>query len=643
MEEDEVERANGEPTRKKRIPSLATQAKVKEAQRKRRKSDREKAWRKAKKKEEERLAAGRPKKVKKVVPVPSPPPIPIIKVDIPIPKSIPPMPPPPPPRPKPEIVKPEIPKVVIPQVQGPLTKEQIKDLKAKQAYLIKMRDDNKIFHFREGDFIYPNPDQKKLLEAWNDPRWKVFAFCGSNQRGKTTIACIIGFAVMFGEWPWSGEKIFFPHDDPRVVVYVGQQWLAHIQRVVEPELMKWWPKHRGPVDKITRKNNEGIRAHWVDPVTKSELFVCSNWQDTITFEGFKADLIIWDEPPRRENRVAATRGLMARAGKELFVATIIGQPWMQREIIKGRNDDGTINNSIHVITGDIFGNVSQCRCGKYILRIIKENGVTYGICETCGKVKDFEKRGLTLEGVQDYKSKLKKKEIAYRIDGGSDTESLLILPSFDRVKQGRKRPAVIPRDWVVDISIDFHPSKPWAVLFCGTDQRGFKWFFDSMHKNGSPKNIAEEIIKKIQSDGYVLNSIEIDPLAKGDSNAHEGNYDDDDITTVYTIMGKIFSSCGYELGTASKDKANGIKILEGLMMTENEIPGCFVYDDMSLLIQQWEDWMKDEETGLPSKKEPDEFCELAYRIALKNTVWYPRESNDSGGDVDEEHDPLGRG
>jgi hypothetical protein len=44
----------------------------------------------------------------------------------------------------------------------------------------------------------------------------------------------------------------------------------------------------------------------------------------------------------------------------------------------------------------------------------------------------------------------------------------------------------------------------------------------------------------------------------------------------------------------------------------------------------------------PSKKE-DEFCELMYRIALKNTQWYdPREKDEPEYQREESYDPLGR-
>jgi hypothetical protein len=41
---------------------------------------------------------------------------------------------------------------------------------------------------------------------------------------------------------------------------------------------------------------------------------------------------------------------------------------------------------------------------------------------------------------------------------------------------------------------------------------------------------------------------------------------------------------------------------------------------MGIVIAHLEDWMYDPETLKPSK-EKDDFCELAYRIALRNTKW----------------------
>jgi len=306
----------------------------------------------------------------------------------------------------------------------------------------------------------------------------------------------------------------------------------------------------------------------------------SNNQESDTFEGWSGDLVVWDEPPKRANRVAAARGLVDRQGRELFVATLLKEAWIHREIIKGRTRTGEPDMSIFNINADITANIGY---------------------------------GLTQEGVDQFIKTLKPEEIEARIKGKPSYLGALVLPDFDRDIHVKKR-FPIPLNWVVDISIDFHPSKPWAVLFEATAPMNFHYMCDFINEKGNPKYIAEEIIRKVRKNEYFVNSITIDPLAKGDENAHV------EAMTVYKIMEKVFRSYNYKLETASKDKDNGISMLNDSLLSENGMPARYIFNDMAPVIEQLEDWMYDPETFKPSK-ENDDFCETAYRIALRNTEW----------------------
>lgn len=470
--------------------------------------------------------------------------------------------------------------------------------------------DNRIYHFCEGGIWKPNPQQQRLLDGFLDPKYKTFTMTGSNQKGKTLIGLIIAICYMAGEWLWSGKKILFPHNEPRVVTYVGQGWESHIKKTVEPDLKKMWPKCR-PVK--TKKNNQGVDFHWIDGETKSELFIMSNNQESIAFEGYKSDIIIWDEPPKRANRVAGGRGLMSRNGKELFVATNLSEAWFAREVIRARLKNGEPDLSVFNVHGSIWDNVSKCNCGEFILREEIINEQATGYCPKCGIVTEYQRFGLTIEGVERYKGTLKKEEIDVRIEGGDFLSYTLVLPAFNR-NTCLINSFKIPLNWVVDISIDFHPSKPWAVLFEATAPKDFHYMYDFIYEKGNPKYIAEEIVRKIKSQELFVNSITIDPLAKGDENAHL------EAETVYKIMEKVFRSYNYKLSTASKDKDNGISILNDSFLSENGMPSRYIFKDLGVVIEHLEDWMYDPDTYKPSK-EKDDFCEVAYRIALRNTKW----------------------
>jgi hypothetical protein len=422
----------------------------------------------------------------------------------------------------------------------------------------------------------PNPVQAKLLHAWEDLTYKVFTLTGANRIGKTTILVIIAFSVMFGYWPWNNKKIVFPHTRPRKIRYIGQDWEEHIKTVVQPCLDHWWPADR-PVDK--KKNNQGIDATWTDKKTGSELIVMSNKQDPGTHEGWEGDVILYDEPPKREIRIANSRGLMDRQGRELLGATLLKEAWIHREIIKALDKHGNPDASVFNVNAEIDVNIGF---------------------------------GLTQEGVDDFARKLKPDEIEARLRGKPAYLSGLIFPKFNRQTHIKERfHNGIPLDWITDIAIDWHPSKGWAIQFVATDTINRKWVFDEIFEKNNYKYIAEEIVRR--SKHLRVENIIMDPLAKSGSQA------DLIEETVFDKLSNLLFQYGYTLTTASKDQNSGIDLINEFLMTESEEPALFVFRDCPITIQHLEDWMWKE--GKPAA-EGEDMCENLYRIMLLNTQWF---------------------
>lgn len=434
-------------------------------------------------------------------------------------------------------------------------------------------------------FMPPNPKQAELLTAWDNPLYKVFTFTGANRIGKTTIETIIAFSAMFGEWLWNGKKIVFPHKKFRRVRLVGQGWEAHIKAVVIPTLKYWWPKCR-PLE--TKKNNQGVEANWKDIITGSTLEIMSNSQESEVFEGYEGDLMVYDEPPRRDVRVACARGLIDRQGRELFGATLLKEAWVHREVIRARLDDGKIDASVFNVYGEIWDNLGY---------------------------------GLTKEGIDQFSKALKPDEKQARLYGKPSYMSSLVFPKFNRNDGGHiKEPFKIPLNWIVDISIDFHPSKPWAVVFLATAANNFKYICDEIHDRGNPKYIAEEILRKVKSNQFRVGRVIIDPLAKGDENNDN---------TVYEIVAQTLGAHNISLETASKDKDNGIALVNNMLWTENEMPGLYFFRNCVKTITQVEDLMYDPDSLKPTAmKVDDDFTECLYRLALLDTHWYPEKVYD---------------
>ena len=459
---------------------------------------------------------------------------------------------------------------------------------------------NRIFAFNCGkprDPMYPevreaNPLQKQLLEAWENHNYKVFTYTGGNRIGKTTISVILAISVCAGEWPWSGKKMQFGHDLPRKIRYVGQAFESHIKAVLEPALKYWWPE---AYILKTKKNNQGIDSLWQlysrdhKKGLLGSIEIMSNSQDSSMFEGWNGDVVIYDEPPKRDVRVACARGLIDRGGRELFAMTLLSEAWVQRDIIKATLPDGTPDMTVFNINGDIYSNVGY---------------------------------GLKKEAIEQFAKTLTDDEKQARLFGKPSYMTSLVFPRFDRQKHVKER-FQIPLDALVDVSIDFHPSKPWAMVFMATTKSGIKYICDEIKFRGNPKSAAEELIRVIRMRDYArVNRIIIDPLAK----SGQGNDID-----VYSIFADALAAFNYNLETASKEKDSGISILNSLLWTENEMPGLYYFKDCGKTIEETENLLYDPDTFKPQKVD-DDYTECSYRLALLDTEWYPPyEHNQSQG------------
>lgn len=467
--------------------------------------------------------------------------------------------------------------------------DRLKAAKIRLAQLKKQRDqyinDNRIEFFGIVDEAAglkgPNPAQKQLLEAWEDPNYKVFTFTGANRIGKTTIGVIIALSTLFGKWPWNGKQLTFSHNQPRRVRYVGQDWAKHIKAVVEPEINKWWPKRR-PCKK--KKNNEGIEFFWIDEETGSTLEIMSNKQESDLHEGWSGDLVVYDEPPKRDIRVANARGLIDRQGRELFCMTLLKEAWVDREVIKAVTPEGNPDTSVFNINADISVNIGY---------------------------------GLTQEGVDQFAKALTDEEKDARLRGIPSYLSGLVYPQFSRRLHLKKR-FPIPLDWPVDISIDIHPREKQAVLFVATDQRGYRYACFEIWEHGDGTYIGEQIVRIVTSNALRVNRILIDPLSKADSNV-----DKDEAYIVenstFNKVERVLASHGLPLECAVKAKTSGILEVRKHLIGPNNEPSIFFFDDLKRTIFEIEGYMYDD-NGNPADVD-DHMMENLYRILLLDTKW----------------------
>lgn len=461
-----------------------------------------------------------------------------------------------------------------------LYEEMLKKDAEYQVQLDKYREANRIEFFTTPPNPGPNPKQAQILEAFLDPFFKTFGMSGGNRLGKTTILTLLGISVIFGKYPWSDQSLLhlFPHNYPRKVRYVGQGWNDHIKAVVIPEIYKWWPKNR----KVkTRGNGVITDTFWEDEKSKGTFEIMSNNQQSKEHEGWSGDLILYDEPCHREIYIANARGLVDRNGKEVFAATLLDEPWIDREIVK-KMVNGKPDKRVFWVSGTSFDNVGY---------------------------------GISKDGLGEFADKLRDDEYEARISGIPSYKSGLIL-DFNRKYRDRGGHLVerfdIPLDYMIDIAIDIHPRTEQAVLFIATDPRGYKYVCQEIWGHGNAKWVGEAIAKAVKYNSYRVNRVIIDPLAKGDSNNDE---------SMYEVIAGILMQHGMTLETATKDKEQGILEIKDHLKGPNNEPSIFFFDDLQRTIYEIEGWMWDDENK-PAKVD-DHMMENLYRLLLLKTQWSP--------------------
>jgi len=369
---------------------------------------------------------------------------------------------------------------------------------------------------------------------------------------------------------------------------VAGDWEKSVMQVIQPELHKWWPSKR-PV-KI-KHNNVGAEAHWTDLETGSTLEIVSNNQDPDLHEGWYGDLLAFDEPPRRQIRIANARGLTDRLGKELFCMTLLKEAWVNTEVIRAKEPDGKPSKRIFNVHTEIYDNLGY---------------------------------GITQEGVDDFASKLTDSEKRIRLLGIPSYMEGLVYPDFSSSYKNKGGHIVerfkVPLNWIVDIGIDVHPRERNAVLFVATSERSERYACDEIWDHGDGTAIGSEIIKKILWNGYRVGRIIIDPLAKADGNADAelGNIG----KTTFEKIATILALHNYVLEVGSKAKDSGIQEVTTHLKGPNNEPSIWFFDDLIRTLFEIENYMWDKETQ-KAMKENDHMMENLYRVLLLNTKYEP--------------------
>lgn len=286
-------------------------------------------------------------------------------------------------------------------------------------------------------------------------RKRTKAFFGGNRSGKTTsniIELIWHMTKLYPVW-YPEENKFRGRVKARIVC---NDFTKAVEEVITEKLNEWIPEGY-LADK--KRNQQG---HFVKYIFKDGSFfdIMTYEQEAKQHEGADRDLILYDEPPPRDIRIAEKRGLVDRNGREMFGLTPLSEPWIFDEIYESPDTDNVAS-----YVADMRDNLQQTVNENYVtqyryvpedlkIQYLKHFGGRKIGCHTEDAIKYFE-QGLT----QDEKEA--------RIHGKFMFLQGRVYKEFSEIHV--IDPITLGHDWPRYFSLDPHDRKPQTCIWGAVD------------------------------------------------------------------------------------------------------------------------------------------------------------------------------
>lgn len=328
---------------------------------------------------------------------------------------------------------------------------------------------------------------------------------GSNRSGKTTCGALEDISFWLGFRPWTlpedlkqvpiqellnnpkviPQECRTPIQPPVKVLIVVADWEVadDIWTIGTSEALGKLAAYIPPAAIAkTERNNMGhiCRYHCINGSVLELDTQKSFINDPQSFEGRRLDLAHYDEPPRRDLRVAVRRGLVDRFGYEIFTLTPLTEPWIKSEIFDKAPTSNGLIECFHLRTEE-NPYVSQEGWKAFLASLTEDE-------------KDARGKGLWVH-----------------LKG-------LVYPEFDPrpAKDGGHLIGPLPTSWVrqncsVYVSIDPHPREPMTAILLAVDSKGRKFVWRELHT----KDLVPEFCAKVLSrlEGIEPVRVLIDPIA----------------------------------------------------------------------------------------------------------------------------------
>lgn len=280
----------------------------------------------------------------------------------------------------------------------------------------------------------PGKGQERFFEHQTD---NVRLVLGSNRSGKTVCGVCEAIAHSLGYRPWlpAGHPLRVvrlsngrPIPVPNVGRVLAENYEQAIRQTIMAKFDEWAPKQ---LIKRIEKNTRGIPVA-IEWQNGSMIYLMSNDQDDMAFEGPAGHWFWCDEPPEYRKYTGLKRGLVDHNGHCWITMTPLSQPW--------------INDSIVARAGDPNSGISMEKF--YIWDNCIENG---GYLER--------------SAIEAFLGDLREEELEARLHGNFLHLAGLVYKTWEPRPPYWIPEFEIPRSWPRVQFVDPHSHKPLALMW----------------------------------------------------------------------------------------------------------------------------------------------------------------------------------
>lgn len=475
-----------------------------------------------------------------------------------------------------------------------------------------------------------------------------------NKVGKSALLCNLINSWALGYEPWTRSQFkkdgyieinkcwYRPSslgkNPPVKIRLTGEDWTSHIGQTIVPEFEKW--AIRDSYDK--RMNNHPPVPCFYTYKNGSTIELMTHGSELDKFESWIGDAWCPDEPPPQKVYEAMARGLFLRKGKIVMFVTPLKESWILNELIEPDNkryDVGVLDGLTFLYNEELYNHdktlLSKANClegdiDKYFELLLDYENKSKG--EHVNRINDHIKRVID----DDYFVETITKLMGLRFVNEVNEENRdarfkgIFKHLIGRIYKSYKdfyhpsghllKPFKIDTDWPVICEIDWHHVKPPFIGFYAIDKHNRMYVIQELFVHMTGERVAHEIIRRKKANGWRLNKVFTDPLAKGNNKLANNTAPISEDS--YTIMKRILNKEGILIETTGSEKANkwtGIDRVQEKLSPSGGIPELFVFDSCMMHRKAFSQWVYDD-NGMPSDVD-DHPMETLYRAVLSGVKY----------------------